>query len=196
MRHNWTIVRNTAVMVAILLAMQAPTAGAFTLRPAEPQPASGALQPGLAVDYAYGDVQFLDEAQGWAGNTKPGPPLAGFVYGDTEVGQKTFTSDSSEYVVAFIKGFIKFEAGVHELEFQSNDGLRVTLGGVQVYEHDGRHKCETKGVVQVTAPKTGWYPVTALYFNRKFTACLDLSIRPVGGEWDFTSPEMYAHIAK
>ncbi len=47
----------------------------------------------------------------------------------------------------------------------------------------------------MTAPKTGWYPVTALYFNRKFTACLDLSIRPAGGEWDFTSPEIYAHIA-
>ena len=188
--------RITAVMFAMLFAMHASPGEAFTLSPAEPQPDAGALRPGLSVDYAYGEAKWLDQAQGWAGHPKPGAPLEGFVYGDTVVGEKTFTSDTSEYVIAFITGFMKFEAGTHELEFQSNDGLRVTLGGVQVYEHDGRHKCETKGAVLVTAPKTAWYPVTALYFNRKFTACLDLSIRSGGGDWDFTSPEMYAHLAK
>jgi len=148
------------------------------------------------VEYAYGEAKWLDQAQGWAGHTKTGAPLVGFVYGDSTVGERILTADSSEYVVAFIEGFMRFEAGTHELEFQSNDGLRVTLGGVQVYEHDGRHTCQTKGSVYITAPKTGWYPVKALFFNRKFTTCLDLSIRPAGGDWDFTSPEMYAHIPK
>lgn len=196
MRKNWTIVRIAPFMVVIFLATQARPTGAVALRPAEPQPTSATLQPGLAVDYAYGEVRILGEAESWVTYTKPGLPLVGFVYGDTVLGEKTFTAEASEFVIAFIKGFMKFEAGTHELEFQSNDGLRVTLGGVQVYEHDGRHKCQTKGVVRVTAPKTGWYPVTALYFNRKFTACLDLSIRPAGGEWDFTSPEIYAHITQ
>ena len=170
--------------------------GAFNVSLAQPQPDTAALRPGLAVDYAYGEVRFLDEATGWASHTKPGAPLAGFVYGDTEVGQQTFTSDSSEFVIAFIEGFMKFEAGTYDLEFQSNDGLRITLGGVQVYEHDGRHTCQTNGVVQITVPKTGWYAVTALYFNRKFTACMDLSIRSQGGDWDFTSPDIYAHLPK
>ena len=181
MRKNWTIVRIAAVMVVIFLATQARPTGAVTLRPAEPQPASATLQPGLAVDYAYGEIRFLGEAESWVNYTKPGLPLVGFIYGDTVLGEKTFTAEAPEFVVAFIKDFMKFESGTHELEFQSNDS---------------RHKCQTKGVVRVTAPKTGWYPVTALYFNRKFAACLDLSIRPAGGEWDFTSPEIYAHIAQ
>jgi hypothetical protein len=184
------------VAAFMLAAPPAQAQGTFTLRMADPQPGEGSLKPGLAVEYAYGEAKWLDQAQGWAGHTKTGAPLVGFVYGDSTVGERILTADSSEYVVAFIEGFMRFEAGTHELEFQSNDGLRVTLGGVQVYEHDGRHTCQTKGSVYITAPKTGWYPVKALFFNRKFTACLDLSIRPAGGDWDFTSPEMYAHIPK
>jgi hypothetical protein len=116
------------------------------------------------------------------------------MYGDTEVGEKALTSDSREEVSAFIKGFMHFEEGVHELEFQSNDGLRVTISGIDVYEHDGRHTCQTNGAIQIKAPKTGWYAVKALYFQRYHTSCLDLSIRRPGGEWDWTKPEMYAHI--
>ena len=183
-----------AVMLLFALSAPARAQGPVSLTPADPQPEAGALKPGLAVRYGYGEVKWLAQAAGWAGNTKPGAPLEGFVYGDSVVGERILTADSSEFVVAFIQGFMRFEAGIHELEFQSNDGLRVTLGGVKVYEHDGRHKCQTNGVVRITIPKSGWYPVKALFFNRKFTACLDLSIRPEGGEWDFTNPEMYAHL--
>ncbi len=183
-------------MALFLFAAPALAQGPFSLAPAEPQPAADALKPGLAAEYAYGEVKWLDEAAGWAGRTKPGAPIEGFVYGDSTVGEKILTADSGEYVVAFIEGFMRLEAGEHELEFQSNDGLRVTLGGVKVYEHDGRHTCQTKGAVRISVPKSAWYPVKALFFNRKFTACLDLSIRPAGGEWDFTDPAIYAHLPK
>ncbi|MDA1101192.1 MAG: hypothetical protein O2967_19665 [Proteobacteria bacterium] len=166
----------------------------FVLTPASPQPAQAALAPGLAVSYAYGEVRWLDVAAGYRSYAKPGKPLKGFMYGDTEVGQKVLTSDSREEVTAFIKGFMRFEEGVHELEFQSNDGLRVLMNGIKVYEHDGRHTCQTKGAIQIKAPKTGWYAVEALYFQRLHTACLDLSMRRPGGEWDWTEPEMYAHL--
>ncbi len=191
------IIANILFVAAIMLAaLPVQAKGQFTLRAADPQPEAKSLKPGLAVEYAYGEVKWLDQAEGWAGNTKTGAPIEGFVYGDSTVGERILTADSSEFVVAFIEGFMRFEAGAHELEFQSNDGLRVTLGGAQIYEHDGRHKCQTKGAVLIIAPKTGWYRVKALFFNRKFTACLDLSIRPSGGDWDFTSPEMYAHLPK
>jgi hypothetical protein len=91
---------------------------------------------------------------------------------------------------------MRFKEGVHELEFQSNGGLRVTLSGIRVCEHDGRHPCKTAGSIQIKASKTGWYAVEALYVQRLQTACLDLSMRRLGGEWDWTEPAMYAHVAK
>ena len=168
----------------------------FLLTPVDPQPDQSALKPGLAVKYAYGDVRWLDQAATWREYAKQGKPLEGFIYGDTTVGEKALTSDSHEEVIAFIEGFLRFEEGVHELEFQSNDGLRVMFSGVMVYEHDGRHPCQSAGAIQIKAPKTGWYAVEALYFQRKQTACLDLSMRRPGGEWDWTDPAMYAHLAQ
>jgi hypothetical protein len=166
----------------------------FVLVPAEPQPAASALKPGLAVKYAYGSVEWLEGAEGWRGSAKLGKPLEGFVYGDTNGVDRALTSGSNIEVIAFIDGYLHFKAGVHELEFQSNDGLRVTLAGIDVYTHDGKHACESIGAIQVKAPKTGWYVLRALYFQKKGTACLDLSMREPGGEWDWTAPEMYGHI--
>ena len=164
----------------------------FQLTPADGVD-DAALEPGLAVRYAYGEAKTLHQAEGYRSRSKPGSPIKGFLYGDTDIGQKVMTSDASEYVVAFITGFMKLEKGVHELEFQSNDGVRIHLGGVQVYEHDERHPCVSNGAVSVDAPKSGWYPVEVLYFQRLSTACLDLSIRKPGGEWDWTEENIYAH---
>ena len=196
MRVFARMIHGMVLCLVALWAIAALADGPFILSPLNPQPDKASLNPGLAVEYAYGEAKWLEEAEGWRGNTKPGPPLEGFVYGDSTVGEKILTADSSEYVVAFIKGLMHFKEGTHELEFQSNDGLRVMLSGQKVHEHDGRHKCEPKGITIIIVPKTGWYAVEAVFFNRKFTACLDLSIRPSGGEWDFTNPEMYAHVAK
>ena len=185
-----------ALVAILLLAFPARAVEPILLVPAEPQPEAGSLRPGLFVAYAYREVKWLDEAEIWADDTKPGPPLAGFVYPNSVTGETVLTSDAREFVVAFIEGHMHLEAGTHEFEFNSNDGLRVTLGGVQIYEHDGRHTCQSNGAVQVTASKTGWYPVKALFFQRKFTACLNLHMRPAGGEWNLTNPDMYAHVAK
>lgn len=172
--------------------------GVMTLQPASPQPDKAKLKPGLAVAYVYREVRWLDDAESFRSyiNPKNRKTLAGFVYGDTELGQKILTADSDEYVIAFIDGYMHLNAGVQELEFQSNDGVRIHLGGVEVYEHDGRHVCSTQGAVKVKAPVTGWYPVKTLFFQRYNTACLDLSMRPEGGEWSFTSEDIYAHIPK
>ncbi len=185
------------VMAAVLSLSFVPAAQAgdlFVLTPAAPQPAAAALKPGLAVKYAYGSVESLEAAEGWRGEARLGKPLEGFVYGDTNGVDYALTSGSNIEVIAFIEGYLHFKAGVHELEFQSNDGLRVFVAGNQIYEHDGKHACKTLGAIQVKAPKTGWYAMRALYFQKKGTACLDLSMRAPGGEWDWTAPEMYGHI--
>ncbi|MDP6566811.1 MAG: hypothetical protein QF578_18425 [Alphaproteobacteria bacterium] len=174
----------------------AGAADVHQLAPAEPQPDAKSLKPGLAVEYVYREAKSLHDAESYRGYNleSRGEPLKGFVYGDTNPGDGALTSGASELVIAYIKGYMRFEAGQHELEFQSNDGLRVILGGVQVYEHDLRHPCVSNGAVTVKAPQAGWYPVEALYFQRLGTSCLDLSIRRPGGEWDWTEPEIYAHL--
>jgi len=161
------------VIVFMLFTLPVNAQNIFVLSPASPQPDQSALTPGLAVKCAYGDVLWLDTAEGYCSRAKPGIPLEGFLYGDTEVGQKVLTSDSLDEVTAFIEGFMNFEEGVHELEFQSNDGLCVTLSGIKVYENYGRHPRKTAGSIQIKAPKTGWHAVEALYFQRLQTAdCL------------------------
>ncbi len=194
------ILRNLILMVlAIALwTSLAAAGGVIKLRPASPQPAADKLKPGLAVGYVYREVRWLDDAEGYRSyvSAKNRKTIKGFMYGDTSPGEKTLTSDADEYVIAFIEGYMHFEAGTYDLEFQSNDGVRVRLGGVEVYEKDGRFKCATEGAVTVKAPKTGWYVVKTLYFNRKFTSCLDLSIRSKGGDWDWTEENIYAHMPK
>ncbi len=175
------------------------TAGAgevLQLAPSNIDLKSKDLKPGLAVGYAYYEVRNLHEAEGYRSHVKAKDrkTIKGFMYGDTELGQKILTAEADQFVIAFISGYMRLQEGVHQLEFQSNDGVRVHLGGVEVYEHDGRHTCSTQGPVTVKAPKTAWYPVKTLFFQRLNTACLDLSIRSAGGDWDWTKEEIYAHV--
>lgn len=190
------------VLAGVLCWMPAaPAAGDEVLRltPAAPQPQAGALKPGLAVKYAYpGNVQDLNQAEGWRGyGPKAGSPIVGFDYPSTQTGAKVLTSDSSEYVIAFIDGYMRFDAaGTYQLQFWSNDGLRVEIGGAKVYEHDGRHPCVTLGPRAVEVPSAGWYPVTALFFQLKNTACLQMKMQAPGGSIAAPPHDIYAHTAK
>jgi hypothetical protein len=173
------------------------TAAAESVRLAPPvaQPAAGALKPGLAVRYGFpGDIRSLLEAETWRTHTlKPGPALVGFDYPDTNPGDKVLTSDVAELLVAFIDGFIRFDRpGTWRLEFHSNDGLSVKFGGREVYRHDGRHPCESAGWVEVEVPAPGWYPIEALYFQRRQTACLLLKWQAPGGGPAWTPNEAFA----
>lgn len=171
----------------------------YTLSPADPQPDEAQIEPGLTVKYAYpGDVKSLYEAEGWRDyDLKAGPPLIGFDYPDTLPDEKTLTSDSVHYVVAFIDGYMKFEKpGTYQLEFHSNDGLRVKISGVQVFEYDGRHPCEPGERASVEVPVAGWYPVEALYFQRVGTSCMLLNWAPPGEAWDWAPLEIYGHIPR
>ncbi|MEM7546808.1 MAG: PA14 domain-containing protein [Pseudomonadota bacterium] len=171
-------------------------AQAITLTPADPQPTEAELAPGLAVKYAYpGDVKSLQDAKSWLDyGTEDGEPLVGFDYPDTLEGEMALTSRQSIQVVAAISGYIKFDApGQYQLEFQSNDGLSVEIGGEEVSRYDGRHPCEAAGFQDVEVPEAGWYELEALYFQRVGTACLLMQWGTADSGLDWTPNEAFAH---
>ncbi|MEM9049568.1 MAG: hypothetical protein AAGC92_12715 [Pseudomonadota bacterium] len=186
---------STWVLTWILLATDA-SAQPQRLSPADPQPKAEALQAGLAVRYAFpNSVKWLREAEGWRRyDPKPGTPLVGFDYPDSVPGEPVLTTNRPENVIAFIEGYIRFDTpGIWRIEFHSNDGLRVNIGGVEVYKHDGRHVCETLGWTEFEVPQAGWYPVQATYFQRLNTACLMMRWAEPGGKMRWTRTDVYGH---
>ena len=172
----------------------------IALSPASPQPDEATLSQGLFVTYSYPqDVRSLDGAEH---QLKKRPfaakaPLVGFDYPDTREGDNALTSRQAFVVAAKIEGFIRFDApGRYDLEFHSNDGLRVTIGGQMVSEYDGRHPCSSPGAVTVQAPSAGWYALEAIYFQRQGTSCLLMEWAQAGGEMNWTPNEAFAYRPK
>jgi hypothetical protein len=164
--------RLAAGMFAFLL-MLAPTArGAETLtglRPAEPQPTQ--VTPGLAVEYTYVKVNWIEQLKGR--KFEPGPPLADLNY---RWGGNVLTSKVREEVGAIITGLIRFEKpGVYTFEVTSNDGILVELGGKVLHEDDGVHPDSTSDRIPVKIDQAGWYPIKVTYFQKKGTASLVLA---------------------
>jgi hypothetical protein len=168
-------------MLACVLVTLAATAGAQLLtglKMAEPQPAAGQLQPGLAVGYVYGRFNHLNEFV----NTKKfeaGRPLPHLNWrsGDGAV----LTTAARDLVGALITGFIRFEkAGTYGFDVTSNDGVRVEIGGKLLYEDPSVHSDDTSDRIDVKIEQPGWYPIKILYYEKKGTASLVL--RWNGGE--------------
>lgn len=177
------IVRTGALAAAFGMVFAAWAAAApLKLTPANPQPSG--LNSGLAVTYAYPiDVKSLDDASSaLKQTTERGRPLSGLNYPDRGDGAMALTSRKAQVVAAAIRGYIKFDApGVYTLEFFTNDGLRVSIGGQRVAYYDERDACGSAGARQVEVPQAGWYPLEALYFQRLGTACLQMEWSPPGG---------------
>jgi hypothetical protein len=200
-----TPIRALALAAIAALALSAPVAPAAaqeakTLSPARPQPSEAALEQGLAVRYARpSDIRTLERARSWeAYDPEPGPPLVGFDYPDTLPGEETLTSGQAERVIAFIDGYIRFpEPGIWKLQFHSNDGLEVNIGGREVYRHDGRHTCQTLGWKETyRVPEAGWYPVEALFFQRMNTSCLLMEWQGPNGTMTWTPNDAFAYEAE
>jgi hypothetical protein len=163
------------------------------LEPANPQP--GSVKPGLSVSYAFPpDVKTLAQAESALKGAKPGTPLAGLDYWDTEEGQPTLTSGQALRVAARIKGYVRFDTpGVYVFDFLSNDGLRAVIGGQTVAVIDERRPCESGDAVEVEVPVAGWYPVDLVYFQRLGTACLHMRAGPKGGKLDYMPDSAFGY---
>ncbi len=160
--------RLAAALFAVLQTL-APAAGAEILtglRPAEPQPTQ--LTPGLATEYTYAKVNWIEQLKGR--KFEPGPPLAQLNY---RWGGNVLTSKVREEVGAIITGLIRFEKpGVYGFEVTSNDGIWVEIGGKMVHQDDGVHPDSTSDLIKVKIDQPGWYPIKVTYFQKKGTASL------------------------
>ncbi|MEP2921300.1 hypothetical protein [Sulfitobacter sp.] len=154
------------------LASTSVLAEPLTLTLADPQPEG--LQAGLSVAYATGaGGRDLDAARSKLTKAKPGAPLRGLSYLDTDPEETVLTSGETTKVAADISGYVHFEeAGIYTVDFFSNDGLDAKIGGQQVALADEVRGCERTGEVEVEVPSAGWYAVEATYFQRKGSACL------------------------
>lgn len=154
-------------------------AAAQSPQPLAPQPAAEALLPGLAVTYYFNYFRHVNEIESWKGyrEGKPGEPISMLNYnvGDGEV----LTSGRTDGVGAEITGLIHLEeSGTYAFAAQSNDGVRLEIGGVQVLEDPDVHADRYSDIAQLEVAEPGWYPIRVLYFERKNTSTLELYWQP------------------
>ncbi|WP_298725002.1 PA14 domain-containing protein [uncultured Ferrovibrio sp.] len=167
-------------------------------QPLSPQPASDSLKPGLLPRY-YRNLLFnhidelvraaADPSQGEVGTPVP-------VLDESTAGKLWESRMDSLYGIRF-DGLIKLERGEHYFVVNSNDGVRVFLGGPMLVEDPDVHadRMTTPAAVNVTQP--GWYPLTIWYFQKRNTATLQLLWQPPGASQFTPVPaEVLAHQPK
>ncbi len=174
-------------------------AGAINgLKPASPQPASGQLKPGLAVQYYGAKFDSIRQLEEWMEyeKGKAGTPIPMLNY---QVGTgNVLTTTTQDLVGADITGFINFErSGNYTVMVHSNDGVRLTIGDKLIHEDPEVHADRFSDEITLEISEPGWYPVRVLYFEKKNTATLELYWDPPGPEEiDYVPAKAFAHIGK
>jgi len=161
------------------------------LQRASPQPSAEALEPGLAVEYISVFVRHVDQAEA-SGKGRPGQPLEMLDWNTLD--GEVLTSGEDDGVAARITGFIRFaEAGTYMLTMQSNDGIRLLIGGKKIIEDPDVHRDRFSPIVPLQISTPGWYPLYLIYFERKGTSTLEMYWQPPGAEdFDFVPAEAFA----
>jgi len=162
------------------------------LKPASPQPAASDLNNGLAVEYISVKTRHVDGVEA-AGKGRPGTPLEMLDW-NTGAGE-VLTSGEDDLVGARITGYINFaEAGTYLVTMQSNDGIRLLIGGRKIIEDPDVHRDRWSEIVPLEISEPGWYPLYLIYFERKGTSTLEMHWQPPGAEdFEFVPPEAFAH---
>ncbi|MFO0995726.1 MAG: PA14 domain-containing protein [Alphaproteobacteria bacterium] len=189
--RSWVRVAVLAAVVSLGAGFvaAAPLTGA---KPASPQPAADKLTPGLAVNYNYAMFHYVNEVAK-AGKGKPGKPLANLDH-KTDNGN-VLTADASMGVGALITGFIKLDKpGTYVFKVLSNDGVKLTIGGVLIHEDPGVHSDTMSPPIELAVTEPGWFPLAIDYFQRKGTSALKLYWTPPGGSEAIVPPDAFAHI--
>ena len=171
-------------LAAIGIGLCATGATATDMAAADPQPEEGLLKPGLNVSYMRWDFKTLDTFDELLGDGEFTPsgtiPRAEDFSGEEptlnyvrEEEQPVLTSDATILIGAHITGFVKFhESGPHTLWVLSNDAVRLSLGGEELYELDGRHPDTMSADIPVVIDKPGWYPIEIRFFQRYVSSAL------------------------
>ncbi|KUJ85357.1 hypothetical protein AVO45_16540 [Ruegeria marisrubri] len=193
MKTVWTGLLAMAGTLCAAAALAAP----LKLTPANPQPSNP--KAGLAVKYAWaGDppakIQSIDTAKQMVRSAKPGQPLRGLDYRDTDEGDPVLTFNKAFNVAADIRGYIRFDApGIYELETWSNDGIDARIGGQQVGYFKERQPCDANQRVEVEVPKAGWYDLQIVYFQKYSTSCLMMKWGKKGGKMQWVPNNVFGY---
>lgn len=188
------VTRLAALAALLAFSSGVVQAGPLALTPADPQPEG--LSTGLAVEYAFpDDVQSLRDAEiALASGAKPGTPLSGLDYLSSDAAPSALTSGQETMVAARITGYLRFDApGVYTMEFYSNDGLDLSIGGQQVAKVDEKRGCDPIGTIEVGVPEAGWYDLEALYWQRKGGSCLIMEWADEAGQLQTVPNEAFGH---
>ena len=189
------VVTASAALATLCLAFGA---AANSLQRLEPQPAADELQQGLSVVYHFNFFRHVREIDEWKKYREgtPGPVIPQLNY---NVGQgDVLTSGKAEGVGAEISGLIHLDKpGTYAFAVQSNDGVRVEIGGLKVIEDPDVHADRFSDIVQVEVAEPGWYPLNIVYFERKNTSTLEFYWQPPGvapGTMPLVPAEVLAHL--
>ena len=198
MRHIRYTVR--AAMLAALLGVAAwmGSGSAFAADPAPaaaaPQPAADALKPGLTVRYWPYSMHNVEDVARYAKSSssgEKGAPIPGLNYDDNA--GKVLSSNLTQEIGAEITGFIKFPAaGKYQIAANSNDGVRVFIGGAEVVDDPSIHAMGQSDTTEVTVEGGVWYPLRVLYFQRHGTWGLQLLWAPTGKDLAVVPADAYA----
>jgi hypothetical protein len=170
-----------SVSAALLVAgLSMGAAAAEAPKPLTPQPTTAELADGLRAQIYVARFQHIDdllrfiEAAPKPSETRTLPEL-NFAWGDGNV----LGTTSSDLVGAKISGFIRFDQpGTWHLKVTSNDGVRLVVGGVQLFEDPEIHGDSDSPPLSVNIAAPGWYPIDILYYEKKGTATLKLFWQP------------------
>ena len=197
------ITLNRIVILAISLisiAYLAPYDVKAEIAVLSPQPNPTQLSAGLAVTYYYDSYRHIDHlvSKMEEGPAVEGEPLPALNY---RVGTDTVLSaDRNDGVGAHIHGLIRLEeVGMYLFALESNDGVRLNIGGEMLIEDPDVHADRWSSVATVEITEPGWYALVVLYFENKNTSTLRLVWKtPEIGEAGKFAPvpqENYAHIS-
>ena len=183
-------------MVGATFLLSATASMAFDgLKPVSPQPSMDSLKPGLSVTYYGAKFNSIRQLLEWMDYEKGtvGEPIPMLNY---QVGQgNVLTTTASDLMGADIKGLINFDKkGTYTVMVHSNDGVRVTIGGVMIHEDPDVHADRFSEEIKLEISEPGWYPVHILYFEKKNSATLELYWDPPGlEEIDYVPASAFAH---
>ena len=169
------------------------------LAPLSSQPEPADLQQGLGVTYYFGIFNFVDEVAEFAridpGVLGPTIPALDYKVGSGAV----LTSGRTDAVGADIRGLINFpEAGTYVVALESNDGVRLEIGGITVFSDPAVHADRFSQPVPIEIETPGWYPLSILYFEKRNTSTLQLYWAKPGAEGGLTlvPGDAFAHLSR
>ena len=158
-----------------------------------PQPELVELRPGLAVTYSYGRQVHVDDIEVLR-NPVIGDPLENIAH--RTIDGNVLTSTQAMLVAAHIRGLIHFDAaGTYVFRIESNDGVKVKIGGRQIWVDPEIHPNRWSAPIPVVIDTPGRYELWINYYQKKGTSALQLVWTTPGSSGEtHVPPGAFSHL--